>query len=446
MVEPRGPAPGGLRPGRSAAAGGRQRRSWDDRLDALGLTTPFRRDSALAAVAAAITAGLLLLPGISGTVTTFTDGPPWVVAGLLVAQAAALCLRRIRPVWCLTAVLVLQTALALAAGPGEGLRGAALAIAVYTCGTLMPKRRAFLVAALAAFTETGSFVVLSAIPAVLSSNADASPPLISRILVQIVLSAILYGGAAALGRNTTIRRRYTEMVELRAAEAAENLRVRTDAALAAERTRMARDLHDVAAHHLTALIVQATVVERILDRDPEAARRSAVAIRTEGKSALQNLRLVVGALREEAPAEPGLPEHGAPVPGLVMIENLVAGHADTQVRPRLIVSGRPDELSAAADLTIYRVAQEALSNARDHAPGAEVTIRIDHRTEDSVLEVHNGPALAGRTRADRRHRGFGLIGMRERAGLIGASLAAGPTPDGGWSVKLTVPRTAGRPS
>ncbi|AGZ40773.1 sensor histidine kinase [Actinoplanes friuliensis] len=414
----------------------RQRRDWDSRLDALGLTTTVRRDSALAILVAAITAGPLFLPGISAT-----------VAGLLVAQAAVLSLRRVRPVWCLGAVLALQIGLAVAADPGEGIRGAALAIAVYTCGALMSKRRSLMIAGLAAFTETVSFVVLSAIPAALDSTLTASPPMISRILVQIVLSAILYGGAAALGRNTTIRRRYTEMVELRATEAAENLRVRTDAALAAERTRMARELHDVAAHQLTTLIVQATVVERMLDRDPEAVRRSAVAIRTEGKSALQNLRLVVGALREAGPAEPGLPDGGAPVPGLVMIENLVAGHAATQMRPKLIVSGRPVEFSEAADLTLYRVAQEALSNARDHAPGAAVTIKIDHRAEGSVLEVHNGPASARGVRGvrvDRRHRGFGLIGMRERAGLIGASLAAGPTPDGGWSVKLTIPRTAGR--
>lgn len=434
MDEPRGPA----------GPADRRRRGWDGRLDALGLTTPLRRDSALATFVAAVTAGLLLLPGISGTVTTFTDGPPYLVAGLLVAQAAALCLRRVRPMWCLTAVLALQIGLALAAGPGEGLRGAALAIAVYSCGTFLPKRRALLVAGLAAFTETASFVVLSAIPAALAGNVDPSPPLISRILVQIVLSAILYGGAALLGRNTSIRRRYTEMVELRAAEAAENLRVRTDSALAAERTRMARELHDVAAHHLTTLIVQATVVERMLDRDLDAARRGAATIRTEGKSALRNLRLVVGALREADPAESGLPDGGAPVPGLVMIEHLVAGHADPQVRPELIVSGRPGALSAAADLTLYRVAQEALSNARDHAPGAAVTVTIDHRTEGTVLEVHNDPALPRQPRDDRRHRGFGLIGMRERAGLIGASLAAGPAADGGWSVKLTIPGTPGR--
>ena len=284
-------------------------------------------------------------------------------------------------------------------------------------------------------------MVLSAIPA--AADTAASPwSSVTRFSGQFFLALLLYGTTALLGRSATMRRRYTEIVELRAAEAAENLRARTDAALADERTRMARELHDVAAHHLTALIVQATVVERMLDRDPDAARAAAAAIRTEGKSALGNLRSVVGTLRETRPIE----ADGAAVPGLQGINELVASQANSRNRPELIVSGEAGDLSAAAELTFYRVTQEALSNARDHAPGAPVTITIDHRTEGSVLEVFNGPATAGPARSDRHHRGFGLIGMRERAGLVGATLAAGPTPDGGWSVKLIVPRPGGRRS
>nr|WP_221381539.1 histidine kinase [Actinoplanes polyasparticus] len=415
---------------------------WVRRLDALGLSTPFRRDAAFAVVVAVLTAGLYLLPSGAHPVTSVVPSDVPILI-LLMAQAAVLCFRRVRPIWCAAAVFALQIALASAAPPGEGLRGMALLIAVYTCGTLLPGVRAYVLAVLAAFIEIGSFVVLSAIPAALAADATASPwPLVTRFSGQFFLTLLLYGTAALLGRSATIRRRYTEIVELRAAEAAENLRVRTDAALAAERTRMARELHDVAAHHLTALIVQATVVERMLDRDLDAARRAAAAIRTEGKSALGNLRSVVGTLRETGPIE----LDGAAVPGLQGIGELVASHADTWNRPKLIVSGEAGDLSAAAELTFYRVAQEALSNARDHAPGAEVTVKIDHRTDGSVLEVLNGPATAGPVRADRHHRGFGLIGMRERAGLVGAALTAGPTPHGGWSVKLTVPREGGRRS
>jgi signal transduction histidine kinase len=424
-------------------AGSAERRrfldDWVRRLDALGLSTPFRRDCALAAVLAVASAALFLFPAGAEPATSGTEHPDAPILILLMAQAAVLCFRRVRPIWCASAVLGLQVCLASAARPGEGLRGVALIIAVYTCGTLLSASRAYVVAVLAAFTEIGSFVVLSAIPA--TADAAASPwPLVTRFSGQFFLTLLLYGTAALLGRSATMRRRYTEVVELRAAEAAGNLRDRTDAALAAERTRMARELHDVAAHHLTALIVQATVVERMLDRDPDAARRAAAAIRTEGKSALGNLRSVVGTLRETRPVAP----EGAAVPGLQGISELVANHTDTRNRPKLIVTGEAGDLSAAAELTLYRVTQEALSNARDHAPGAEVTIRIEHRKDGSVLEVLNGPATAGPARADHSHRGFGLIGMRERAGLVGAALAAGPTPDGGWSVKLTVPREGGR--
>ncbi|MEV4351099.1 histidine kinase [Actinoplanes sp. NPDC049596] len=405
---------------------------WVRRLDAVGLSTPFRRDCAFAALVAALSAALLLLPGDADLTFSRTEHSDIPVLILLVAQAAVLCLRRIRPIWCISAVLVLQVALASVALPGEGLRGVALMIAVYSCGTVLSASRAYLVAGLAAVTEIGSFVVLSAVPA-----ADGDVPGFSG---EFFVALLLYGTAALLGRSAMLRRRYAEVVELRAAETAENLRVRADAALADERTRMARELHDVAAHHLTALIVQATVVERMLDRDPDAARRAAAAIRTEGRSALGNLRSVVGTLRETGAAE----LEGAAVPGLQGISELVANHADPRNRPTLTVSGEAGDLPAAAQLTLYRVAQEALSNARDHAPGAKVTVKIDYRTEAGVLEVRNGPATAAPAGSERDHRGFGLIGMRERAGLIGATLAAGPTPDGGWSVKLTVPRRGGQ--
>ncbi|MFF5075492.1 sensor histidine kinase [Actinoplanes sp. NPDC000266] len=412
---------------------------WVRRLEALGLSTPFRRDCAFAALVAGVSAALFLFPAGAESATSGMAPADVPILILMVAQAAVLCLRRVRPIWCASAVLVLQIGLASVAPPGEGLRGVALIIAVYTCGSLLSASRAYAVAGLAAFTEIASFVVLSAIPA--AEDPPGSPWLwVTRFSGQFFLALLLYGTAALLGRSAALRRRYTRVVELRAAEAAENLRVRTDAALAAERTRMARELHDVAAHHLTALIVQATVVERMLDRDPEAARRAAAAIRTEGKSALGNLRSVVGTLRETRPVEPD----GTAVPGLEGIGELVARHAYSRNRPNLIVSGEAGDLSAAAELTLYRVTQEALSNARDHAPGAEVTVTLEHRKEGSVLQIRNGPPTAEPAPADRQHRGFGLIGMRERAGLVGAALTAGPAPDGGWSVTLTVPRKGGR--
>ncbi|WP_051799352.1 sensor histidine kinase [Catenuloplanes japonicus] len=462
----------------------------------LGLTTPLRRDCALAVLVTAVSAVFLLLGD---------DDLSATVLALLSAQTLALCARRAYPLMCLGLVILLQIGVAAAVPPGDGLRGVALAVAVYTCGTLFTARRALAMAGAAVLAEVGGFVAFGVgalTPAALAATAGP----------QLLLAALIYGGAALLGQNTLMRRRYAVLVDLRAAEAAE-------AALAAERAHMARELHDVAAHHLTSLIVQATLVERLIDRDPEAARRGAAAVREEGKSTLRNLRLIVGALRGPQVAggggAPGLgsgiPPGGSPATGPASAAGLssapdissaagsspaaglasaagsspatelasVAGSAPPAGNPSsamglasafssssaagfgpsaglvpvpglamidelageipVAVSGEPGELSAAADLTFYRVAQEALSNARDHAPGAAVTIAIRHGESGSTLEVRNAPPLARAVPTDRSHRGFGLTGMRERATLIGATLTAGPDDNGGWLVTLTVP-------
>jgi signal transduction histidine kinase len=384
------------------------------------MNTPFRRDCAFAVLVAAGSMVLLLVPD--------EVDPSIGVLSLLVAQSLFLALRRVRPLLCVALVIALQIALAAAMPPGQGIRGPALAIAVYTGGTLLTARRAYALAGSAALAEISAFVVFN--------SAPAGPSLVvvaTKAGVQLILTALVYGAAALLGLHTATRRRLAALVELRAAEAAEAQRARVESALAAERSHMARELHDVAAHHLTSLIVQATLVERLLDRDIEAARRSAAEVREEGRNTLRNLRLIVGALRD-----PVTSDGGAPVPGLAMIDELAAGVP-------VVVSGEPRGLPPAADLTVYRVAQEALSNARDHAPGAAVTIAIRHRDRDSTLEVRNGPATrAAPAGAEARgHRGFGLTGMRERATLIGATLTAGPTGDGGWLVELTVPSTEG---
>jgi signal transduction histidine kinase len=205
-------------------------------------------------------------------------------------------------------------------------------------------------------------------------------------------------------------------------------------ALATQRTEMARELHDIAAHHLAAMVVQASVAERLVDRDPDAARRNIVELRTQGRATLHDLRLVVGALRERGEDAGGLEDGGGPVPGLAALAQLVAGTA-----AELCVVGAPHELPPVADVSVYRVAQEALSNARDHAPGAPVIVRVEHQEGATVLEVRNGPSA---TAPDPRPGGLGLVGMRERAELIGADLDVGPCRDGGWRVRLEIPLSA----
>lgn len=128
------------------------------------------------------------------------------------------------------------------------------------------------------------------------------------------------------------------------------------------------------------------------------------------------------------------------MPGLAVLDRLLDG--DPHRRLALQVHGEPGPwLTPAADLTFYRVAQQALTNARDHAPGAPAVITVEHRPDATVLEVRNQRPTTLAPPPDRdAPRGFGLAGMRERAALVGAELATGPTADGGWRVRLTLPR------
>lgn len=346
-----------------------------------------------------------------------------VVVALMAVQTLLIVIRRVTPVTCLVLMLVLQTAISAAAPDGTGMRGIGPAIAVYTCGTLLASRTAINLAVLTAVVEISGYAVLSLPP-----YGNAGEDLI-KIVGHLALSLLLYVGAALLGAHFAMRRRYTAVVEARIAADAEAHQARTEAVLAAERTRTARELHDVAAHHLTSLIVQATLVERLLDQDPEAARKHAATIREEGRSTLHNLRQIVGALRDGG-ADPDLPDGS----GLAMIERLMSG-GDAA----LTVDGTPGAQDPAVELALYRVAQEALTNARVHAPGAPVTVALSYRESETTMEIRNGPPTGVPVRRDGAHRGFGLIGMRERASLIGGELNAGPTADGGWRVRLTVP-------
>lgn len=410
----------------------------DGRADAvltrIGLTSALRRDAALAAATAVVSVAVVLVgltePALADALGAGPLSVPAVLV-LLVVQSAVLVVRRTRPALCLAATIALQVVLAGLLPPAGSLRGPAPVVAAYTCGTRLPVGRALTLAGAAALVETAGFV-----------GSAAGAVTVGTVLTQLVSSVVTYLAAALLGGYVAARRRVAELARLRAAEAVEAQRARADAAVGAERTRVARELHDIAAHHLAAMVVQASVAERLVDRDPDAARATITEIRDQGRATLHDLRLVVGALRERGDSETGgaagasAPEEGAPMPGVAMVDRLVAG-AGALVE--LDVVGAPRALSPVADVSVYRVAQEALSNARDHAPGARVNVRVEHGENATVLEVGNGPRGVPAV----EHApggGLGLIGMRERAQLIGAELDVGPRPDGGWRVRLEVPR------
>jgi signal transduction histidine kinase len=415
----------------------------DEWLDRLRLTTPFARDCALAFVIALLGAGMdWLLVGVVAP----SEGivvPPGQAAAVLAAstvQSLLLCIRRIRPVLCLVLVAVAQVVIIAILPVGFGYRGFAAFVAAYTVGVMLPVKPAFRV-----IVAVVLFEVLAGLAAslLLAAPADGSGPvavmigglagLLPLLALNLIVSAVLtYLAAALVGSYVATRREYVELLRVRATEAIREQQARADAAIGAERSRMARELHDIAAHHLSGMVVQAGAVERLIDRDPQAAKDGTAWIRAQGKETLANLRLVVGVLRE-----PSAPRNidSAPVPGIGALDDLLETVRSLGGSVDLVRNGEPYALAPIADTTLYRVLQEALSNARQHAAGQPIRVTLTYRASSVMLEVENP---RGNNRQTDARSGLGLVGMRERAQILGAHLDAGPT-ERGWRVSLVVP-------
>jgi signal transduction histidine kinase len=201
-----------------------------------------------------------------------------------------------------------------------------------------------------------------------------------------------------------------------------------------ERARIARELHDVVAHHISMIAVQAETARLTTPGLPDAGARSLGAIGDTARAALTEMRRLLGVLREDAELDgPEL----SPQPGLEQLGALLDQTRDTSGSAgRLILSGRPRRLDPGVELAAYRIVQEALTNARRHARGAAVDVELHYGDHTIGLRVRdNGPGPA----ADKSPEGHGLTGMRERAVAVGGRLRTGPAPGGGFLVEATLP-------
>jgi signal transduction histidine kinase len=426
------------------------------RLDALltrlGLTGVLARDGLLAAVVLLLTLSLLLVLFqfvLEAEGLVVSPAQAVVITIGACAQALPLVLRRVRPLLCLGLVVACQVVVVAASPPDLSVGGIPMLIAAYTVGTLLPARRALAITGVA--VPVGALV--AGVAALVSGGRLLMP-----VLTHLAAGIVLYLVSALVGGAVATRRNYVELVRLRAVEVVRTQQANTQAAIFAERSRMARELHDVAAHHLSGLVVQAAAVERQIDSDPEAAKKGTAWIRGQGKETLDSLRLIVGVLRERPSADghgsggpgsggpgsagPGADGHDAPPPGIGALDGLVRTARALGDAVELVREGRPRELAPIADAAFYRVAQESLSNARQHAPGAPVRMTVRFVEREVSLEAVNGPAAgsaAAAAAADPARQGMGLVGMGERAHLVGATLTTGATPSGGWRVRLTLP-------
>jgi len=208
-------------------------------------------------------------------------------------------------------------------------------------------------------------------------------------------------------------------------------------AVLAERTRIARELHDVVAHHMSMIAVRAeTAPYRITDLS-DAAKVELSEISAAARESLVEMRRLLGVLRSDQSVAPL-----APQPGLADIADLVAGarRAGASIQLRMPDPRTGMDASPAVQLTAYRIVQEALSNAGRHAPNVPTTVRVEQRAELLAVTISNGPS----TRAEAETgAGHGLVGMRERATAVGGTLSAGHDPSGGYVVHAELPLTGG---
>ena len=245
--------------------------------------------------------------------------------------------------------------------------------------------------------------------------------------IAILFATIVIAYGYLLG---TRRRLQRELVQGREREQQQQAR----SALLEERARIARELHDVVAHHMSVIAVRAETAPFRIPGLPEAVKDDMAETGAIAREALTEMRRLLGVLRgADAGAEL------APQPGMDGLEGLVAAVRGAGLAVDLRVDGGPRPLPAGVGLSAYRILQEALSNTLRHAPGAEVTVEVGFEPDRLRLRVHNDPPPAGGERPPPAPPGHGIVGMRERAAMLGGTLAAGPTSDGGYLVEAALP-------
>jgi len=254
-------------------------------------------------------------------------------------------------------------------------------------------------------------------------RAEADHPLFAVALAALAVTSAGLGAARRARAEATRRAASSRTV-------ADTL---LEHAARGERARIARELHDVVAHHISMIAVQAETARLTTPGMPAEGARRLLAIGDTARAALTEMRRLLGVLREDAGTEPTR----QPQPGLLQLMELVDEARDSAgASTRLIVRGPVARLDPGIELTAYRIVQEALTNARRHAPGAAVDVEIDYTVDALHLRIRdNGPGPENTVASG----GHGLLGMRERAAAVGGDLRTGPAPVGGFLVEARLP-------
>ncbi|OPF84525.1 two-component sensor histidine kinase [Streptomyces antioxidans] len=259
-------------------------------------------------------------------------------------------------------------------------------------------------------------------------------------VVSAVFVSIPFVLAWVLGDSIRTRRAYYAQLEERAARLEKEREAQSKVAVAAERARIARELHDVVAHNVSVMVVQADGAAYVLDSSPEQTRQALETISGTGRQALAEMRRLLGVLRT---GEPGEENDYVPQPDVEQIDELVEQVRVAGLPVDFKVVGSPRQLPSGVELTAYRIVQEALTNTRKHGgPDVGASVRLTYFDDGLGLLVEDDGRGAQREMYEdggADGSGHGLIGMRERVGMVGGTLDAGPRPGGGFRISALLP-------
>lgn len=341
---------------------------------------------------------------------------------ILLALTALLTQRRRHPLWVMGATVPLELTFWVADYPTNFDVFPILTLYAATAHSTQPRTRVWTwtVTAISAYTAV-------TLAGVLSPEEDLPALAFLGVLV-------LFGTAAVVGELVHQRHQRLSELEGRAIRAEDERELLARRAVLDERARIARDLHDVVAHAMSVMVVQAGAAERLVEQSPDRAKEALVNIQDAGREALADMRRMLGVLRDD-----DRPVELAPQPSIDDVRQIVQRCNESGVQTELLVDGEPSVRAVGPEMTGYRVVQEALTNVIKHGGRpVRAAVRITFRDGQMRVEVTDDGQGSTTTEVERAV-GHGLIGMRERVELYHGTLRAGPRPGGGFRVDATIP-------
>lgn len=362
----------------------------------LATIKPIRLDLLLAVVLTTLT--------VATAVSQTGGGSDWAAYPVAALTVAPIALRQLAPVATMVVMLGALACYGLVGFGGLPSGGVGALVGMFTVATLRSR-----LAAAVTFAATAAVVVLAFLGVAAGSWSE------------VAQSVLVVAGAWMLGEGT---KRWAQRAERLAEEAAR--------AVADERVRIARELHDIVAHHMSVISLQAGVAGYVLDTDLATARKAITTVGDTSREALTEMRRLLDVLRVDHD------DDYRPQPGLAALEELVDRARGAGLPVDVVISGEVRELRPGPDLCAYRVVQESLTNVLKHAGRARARIEVEYGEQTLVLKVtDDGRAAPGASGPD--HEPHGIRGMRERAELYGGVLTAGPIAEGGFGVVLRLP-------